>query len=350
MTVQLSTIQDALEQRIRARIPAQYNRSDVTLNLMAKGPGKGKNVAIDVTVGTATGQIFDDGAVVSVFNNDTELLATLPWSEYGDAFKITGRAEDASAGDGTELGQLFMKKLMQARTRAAEKINTDIWTGDGTASPQKLLGLSASSGPLDSTGTYMTIIRGTHTQWAGNKFANGGIARAVSLDFLNSTLEQIGIASGKSPTYGITTYPIWRRIASLVEPERRYLQDVTIRGEKLTIQMGFNAVEVNGIPIFRDKAVPSGKFAWINEQTIGLQALPVAQTRRDRGKVMAMVPLGGTPQEQDGTARGRGGEALQAALISLPAVGNFEQWMLDATIALWCDQPNANGLIEDLGA
>ena len=34
---------------------------------------------------------------VATFNKDDEVIATLPWSEYGDAFKITGRAEDAAA-------------------------------------------------------------------------------------------------------------------------------------------------------------------------------------------------------------------------------------------------------------
>jgi hypothetical protein len=348
MTTTLATISAALEQRIREKIQEQYNRSDLTANLLAKRRGKGKNCAYDITVGTDTGQIFDDGQVVSTFQTDTELLATLNWAEYGDAFKITGRAEDVAEGDNTELGRLFLKRLMQTRGRAAEKVNTDVWTGDGTGSPQKLLGITASAGPLDSTGIYAGQNRATYPQWAGNVYSNGGIVRAVNLDLFEIGFQDTGTASGQQPTFGITTPAIWRRVASLVAPERRSITDLTIRGQKLTVQMGFNAIEINGVPLFKDKAVPSGMCAFFNEAHIGLEYLPVAQSRIQRGKVRAMVPLNGTPQEMDGKVPG--GEPLMAALIELPAAGNFDNWMLDATIQLWCDQPNSHFLIKDLGA
>ncbi|MCG8423691.1 MAG: hypothetical protein MJE77_37815 [Proteobacteria bacterium] len=144
-----ASVSPALEQRYRARVRAQPNRSTVMLNLLEKRRGSGKNVAGVVEVGTSVGQVFDDGEDVTTFNNDTELPSTLQWGEYGDAFAITGRAEDAATNDNTELARLYLRKLMNARNRAASKVNIDLYTGTGAATPQRIHGLTAPAGPLD---------------------------------------------------------------------------------------------------------------------------------------------------------------------------------------------------------
>ena len=180
--VNFSSVFPALEQRIRKEIVKQYNRSSVTANLIPKKAGMGKNLAWDVSIGTSTGQVFDDGQIISTFSADSELLATLPWCEYGDAFKITGRAEDVAQYSDTDLGRTWVYKLMQAREKAAQKVNTDVWQSTGTASPQTIFGFNmGSNGPLDATGTYAGISRGTFTQWQGITLANGGIPRSLSL-------------------------------------------------------------------------------------------------------------------------------------------------------------------------
>lgn len=343
-----ATVQVALEQRIRQKLADNTNRSTVTLNVFKKKRGKGKNVAFDASFGTDTGQIFDDGQVVSVFQTDTEQLATLPWAEYGDAFKITGRAEDAAAGDGTELNQLFVVKLRQARNRAAEKINTDLWTGDGTASPQKILGITATAGPLAATGIYAGINRASFGQWAGNVFANGGVPRALSLSLVQSAFAATFDASGKSPSFGLAPSNIFNRLAELTNQDRRYMQEVFIRGQKITLQQGWEAIEINGKPVFRAREVPSGTLAFFHDDHIWVEFLPVAPERMARGKVLAMVPVAGTPQEQmDG--RVLESEALMSALISLPSAGNFDSWMLDTNVQLACDEPHAHFLLQDLG-
>jgi hypothetical protein len=343
-----AAVTNALEQRIRQKLADQTNRSTVTLNLLAKKRGKGKNVAFDATFGTDTGQIFDDGQVVSTFQADTEQPATLQWGEYGDAFKVTGRAEDASAGDGTELDQLFVVKLRQARMRAAEKINQDLWTGDGSASPQKIHGITATAGPLAATGIYAGINRASFGQWAGNVFANGGVPRALSLSLVQTAFAATFDASGKSPTFGLAPSSIFNRLAELTNQDRRFMQEVMIRGQKITLQEGWEAIEINGKPVFRAREVPSGTLAFFHADHLYVEFLPVAPTRMARGKVKAMVPLAGTPQEQmDGKVLES--EALMAALIELPSAGNFDSWMLDTNVQLVCDEPHSHFLLQDLG-
>lgn len=341
----------ALEQYIRQAVVKQYNRSSVTTNLIRKEVGMGKNLAWDVSVGTGTGQVFDDGQEISTFSADVELLATLPWSEYGDSFKITGRAEDGAQFSRTELANIWMFKLVQARERAAKLINDDIWTGDGSGSPQKLYGLTMSTnGPLSVSGTYAgTMNRTTYPQTAGITLANGGINRAVTLSLIEYGFEQVFNASGKIPTWGITTSNIWRQLCELEGGNRRILQEVYIRGQKLNISLGFNAVEVNGVPVFKDISVPSGYLAFFSEDSISIEYLPTAASRVARGKIMATVPLAGLPQEQDMTGAPMGaGQSLVANVIALPSNGNFEAWMVDSTLGLKITRPNAHLLIADL--
>jgi hypothetical protein len=347
----IAALNPALEQFIRQRVVKQYNRSTVTLNLIQKQVGMGKNLAWDVSVGTGTGQVFDDGQTVSTFSADVEVLATLPWAEYGDALKITGRAEDGAQFSNTELGNTWVFKLMQARERAAKLVNDDIWTGDGSGSPQKLFGLTkATGGPLSVSGTYAgTMDRSTYPQTAGITLGNGGIPRAISLSLIEYGFEQVFNASGKIPTFGVTTSNIWRLLCELDNDKRRVLQEVYVRGQKLNISLGFNAVEVNGVPVFKDISVPSGYLAFFSEDSIAMEYLPTAPARIARGKVMATVPLAGLPQEQDYTGAPAGsGQALIANVIALPSAGNFESWMIDATIGLKVDRPNAHLLIKDI--
>ncbi len=343
-----SAIQPALEQRIRRDVAKQYNRSSVTTDLLPKQSGMGKNLAWDVSVGTSTGQVFDDGQIISTYNADTELLATLPWCEYGDTFRITGLAEDAAAFSDTELGRTWMFKMIQARERAAQKINTDIWQGTGSSGPQTLFGIVAAGGPLDSSGTYAGINRATYTQWQGTVLGNGGIPRALSLSLIEYGFELTFNASGKIPTWGITTSNIWRLLCELAADQRRILQQVTVRGEQLNISLGFNAVEINGVPVFKDISVPSGYLAFFSEDSLMIEYLPTAASRIARGKIMATVPIGGLPLEQVMTGAPASGGPLVANVISLPAPGNFEAWMLDCVIQLKCIRPNAHFLIKDI--
>lgn len=348
-TTDFATLAPALEQFIRQQVVKQYNRSSVTTNLIRKEVGMGKNLAWDVSVGTGTGQVFDDGQTVSTFNADTEVLATLAWAEYGDAFKITGRAEDGAQFSRTELANTWIFKMMQARERAAKLVNDDIWTGAGTTGPQLLFGITmASNGPLSVSGTYAGISRATYPQFAGITMANGGIPRAVSLPLIEYGFEQVFNASGKIPTFGITTSNIWRLLCELGDNQRRIMQEVYVRGQKLNLALGFNAVEVNGVPVFKDISVPAGYLGFFSEDSIALEYLPTAPSRVARGKIMMTVPIAGLPQEQDMTGAPGSSGPLMANVISLPSQGNFESWMLDATIQLKVTRPNAHLLIKDI--
>lgn len=347
--VTYSAVSSALEQRFRKKLERNPNRATVTLNLLRKLAGRGKNIAWDVSFADGTGQIFDDGADVSVYNSDAYVPATLNWSEYGDAFALTGRAEDAAAGDETEVAELYLNKLREAAERTASKINVDIWSGAGTGSPQKLHGFTASAGPLQATGIYAGIDRTTYPTWAANVRSNGGVVRPVSIGLIEQAFEDTYIASGRVPQACVTTPPIFRRLAETVSPERRYLQEVTIRGQKIVLDGGWQAIEINGVPIFKDKDATSGCFAGLDLEMIEVEYLPVAPARVSRGDVVGMIPIAGTPQEQ-GTQPPDGSPALMAAVYKLARTGNKSKVQVLATLGMPARRCNSSFLITDLGA
>lgn len=347
--VNLAQIAAALEQFIQNRVVKQYNRSSVTTHLLRKRPGRGKNLAWDVSVGTGTGQIFSDGQVVSTFNTDTKKLATLPWSEYGDAFKITGLAEDGAQFSQTELANQWLYELGESVTRSAKIINDEIHAGDGTTvSGQRFFGFGmASNGPLSATGTYANINRAVDTQFAGIVLGNAGIPRAISLPLIEYGFELVFNASGRQPTWGVTTSNIWRLLCELSGGERRQMSEVYVRGQKLTMTMGYHAVEINGVPVFKDISVTPGTLMFFDEERVGIEFLPTAPARVARGKIMARVPIAGLPQEQDMTAAPPM-VPLIANVIALPSAGNFDSWALNCECGLYVDQPNTHLTIKDI--
>lgn len=338
----LSSISNALEQRFRALVKQQPNRSTVLLNLLEKRPGSGKNVAGDVSVGTSVGQVFDDGEDVAVYNNDTELPSTLAWAEYGDAFAITGKAEDAAANDNTQLARLYVHKLGQARTRAAAKINTDLYTGAGTSGPQLIHGLTATAGPLDSTGTYAGIDRGTYSQWASNEIDAAGAS--ISTSVINRGFEATYLASGMQPTFMVTHPTQWNRYADTLDEKRR-INQATVRGQMISLDGGYQMLEVNGVPLIMDKDCPNDTVVGIYDPAMWIEFLPVAPARQ--GRILAMnLPIAGTPQEQAGdTDRGM---PLMAYLLELARSGNKSKFQLLTTVQLVTDQCNVHFKITGL--
>lgn len=338
----LSAVTNALEQFIRqGAVKRQRNRSAVLLALLEKRQGSGKNCAWDVTVGSGTGTTYTDGQDVSSFSDDTELMAKLDWGIYGDAFGITALAESASASSRTEHARLFMKKLTDAMGRVADKVNTDLYTGNGTA-PQ-VHGLTASSGPLDSTGTYAGLARATYPDWAGNVDSNSGVLRPLTFDLLQKQFQTIWDASGRVPTLVISGSALWRKYGAMHQPEKRYVKEIEVRGELIRLDGGWQALEINGVPWVKDRHVPANTVLFLCMDELWLEYLP--PNDRVRAKDLAMIPIAGTPQEQQMMA---GREPLMARVRALAEAGDYSRFQLVSWISLGTDRPNSHAWLKDV--
>lgn len=352
----LASLRDALEQRFRSGVVArQPNRATTLLNLLPKAKAKaGKNCAWTITVGTDVGVYYDDGEDVAAFSDDTELPAVLEWAELGDSFAITGRTEDAAAGDPTELANVYLKKLRDARNRAAAKINLELISGTGDAGPpQELSGMLSTGGPLDATGIYATVNRATHSQFASNLLANGAVDRAITIDLIQEGFDAAFDASGGRPDLLVASTALWTKIGSLAADDRRLVQNVqtaTVRGQAITIDQGYEMLLINGVPIIKDKDWPDSDLVGLNLDHIELLELPRAAAARDRGDILAELPIAGTVEEQMLRPEefSRGARPLMAGLYKLARTGRKSKFQLVTTCQLAVDRPNAHFRITDL--
>ncbi len=352
-TTLISELDNPLEQRVRERITTQYNRATPLLNFIRKEAGSGKNNAFDVAFGTGTGQAFVEGADVATFNKDQEVMANLPWCEYGDAFEITGRAEDAAAGSMTELDNLYVRKAMQAMSRVALKMEDHILNGAGTAAPEIFHGLTNATGPLGATGTYAGIARGTWAQWASNVVANGGTPRALTLALMHETLDAV-FTNGNGAVGGISAIfmspAAFRKYGGLASADRRQtvdalrVREVTIRGQRILLDGGYEALDFNGITVYRVLGLATD-ILFLNENHIAMSALPPAPARISRGEILATLPIAGTRDEQLGL---NGMSGLNASLIELSKAGNKSRYQVVGEYSLMVDKCNAHGRLADI--
>lgn len=340
------TLSGALEQRVRNYLKAQPNRATVALNLANISRGSGKNIGMTVSTGTDEASEIDDGADVSTFNTDIERQATLGWTILHEAFAVTGLAEAAAANEPNELRNTPLLKLIQAAQRLASTANKRYIAGTGAGSPVQALGLTTAAGPLDNTGTYMGIDRSVVTQWQGNVSENSGTPRPITLQLLDSVIDDAYTGSGEDPEYAITTPSVWRQIADLHRDKERFTKEVMIKGEEIILQGGQTAIDHNGIFIFKDKDWTAGSLAFMRSDCVGVEFLPPPPEAMPAGDVIANIPIAGTPQEQSGMkgpARG-----LMAKLIRLARTGDKRKIALYLYWNVWSDRPNATALVKDL--
>lgn len=337
----LALVQNALEQFIREGDSVrQMNRAAVTLNLLRKEQHVGKNVAFDVRLGTGTGETYSDGQDVTVFGNDTDKLATLPWGIYGNAFKVTALAESAAASSRTELARLWVSKLLDLGDRVAAKINVDLHSGNGT-SPQ-MHGFNATAGPLDATGVYAGVDRAVDTQWASNE---EGTAGAFTVADVESMLDTIYVASGEVPDLVTTTPALWRKAANTLRAAggvgyEALEHTIELRGDLIKLQGGAHVLFIDGVPIIKDKDVPSGVVNFYNTRHVLVKWMP--PNDRIRAKDLAMIPISGTPEEQAGV---RGKTPIMMRVRALAEAGDYTATQGVVWAQLSCDRPNSCGVL-----
>lgn len=312
------------------KISNQINRSTVMLNVVPVGNGPGKNLTWNAKFGTAVGTHIADGADQAVFNTDDKVPAQLEYGTYSDAFSITGKALAAAANTGNpqEIEDLFGDELGDCVKRLAKGISQAIYTGTGAT--DRIMGLcDATAGALLATGTYANINRATYGQWASNVDSNGGVGRALTFDLMRTQRINIYNASGEAPDLIVTTPEIHGKYGSLFASNRRYFQDVSLRGQKINLSGGQGALFFDEvIPVIQDVDCPVGQMLFLNTSYMNVAQLP--DPTQAIVQAMGKPSLVGDAEEQFGsptgklTARinvlGRSGDKFKVQLICYPQV------------------------------
>lgn len=348
--VNVSRIASALATLFQDRIIAQMNRSVVLAQLIPHAPALGQNLTWDVEFensGASTNSALTEGATVSVFGDDDVVPAVLQWGNYSESISLTGKARAIAraAGSPSELEDLFGQKLERAIRRLTKNLARDLYVGPGTS--ERILGLFGGStlttgSPLAATGTYAGIVRGTYAAWAGNVNSNGGAQRPLDVPLMRDMRRSIYDACGEMPDLIVCDSFQHEQYGLTFGSERRYLQDVYLRGQKITLDGGYKALEFDGIPVIMDVNAPAGTMTFLNTNYVKFRQVPDAAD--DVNKSMGLVGLHGTSEEQF-----KSGETRMFARINpLARVGDAYNFQLILYPQLQVERCNANGLITDL--
>jgi len=328
------------------QITSQINRSAVSLQLIPVGPGQGKNVQWSARFGTDVSGSRADGAdlVGGDFKNDNKDPASLDYGTYDAPFSMTGKAIAAAmnARNPAELENLFADELGDAVERLAKGLNQEFYLGAGGA--DQINGLYNTAGPLDTTGVYAGIDRAVRTQWASNELANGAVPRALSFDLMRSASDAVYDASGENCDLIITGSALWSKFGNLFGQERRWTQEVTLRGQKVVLSGGHKALEFDGIPVVRDVDHPADKMTFLSSRHVKICQMPDAVTQVNQS--IGMVGVAGTPEADFGMQ----GTGLVARINPLGRNGDSYRFQLILYPQVQVRRPNAQCAIIDLDA
>jgi len=345
--VTLATVLNALASRFKSQLSNQINRASVLAQVLPVGAGTGKNIQWVARTGSALGSSIADGADVTVFNNDDKRPAVLQYGVYHDAFSITGKALAGAraAGNPEELASLFLDELGDSVERLASRLNIDFWSGDGTG--ENMFGLLAAAGGLQDSGVYAGIDRAAVAQWQGNVLDNAGTGRALTFDVMREMRRTIYEASGEKPDLIVCSPALHEKYGRLFGAERRYVDQIRMRGNTIRLDGGYQVLEFDGIPVIEDKDCPTEsatqhQMVFLNSRHVEIMQLADQSDRVNNG--LSMARLGGTPEEHMGS----GEFGLQARVQPLAITGDAYKFALYVYPQVCVKRPNACGVIKDL--
>lgn len=343
--VAMAQIAASLTTIFEDQITSQINRATVLLQVLPVGPGTtGKNISWNARFGSAVGGARAEGADVATLNNDDKVPATLDFGTYDDAFGVTGKAMAAAraARNPEELANLFVDELGDCVERLAKGIAIDLYTGSGAAN--FIFGLVTTGGGIMNTGTYAGIDRAVKTQWQGTVMANGAVGRALTFDLMREMRRRIYTASGLKPDLIVTTPDLHEKYGKLFGQQRRYIQEIRLRGMNITLDGGYQMLEFDGIPVLEDVDCPASRMLFLNTRYV--RVLQLADQIDNVNSSMAMIGLSGTPEEQLGAPSAK----LTARINPLGRTGDTYKFQLICYPQLQVRRPNSCGVITDLDA
>lgn len=342
----LSNLSGALAQTFAPELTRNWNRRATLAKsipiVYGGGLGGAKNVAWDTEFSGATAASFAEGSDIAgaEFNQDVAVPATLSWGQYRSPFQLSNLEINAAAqamGSATALEDILGERFIGATTKIISLINTDLFTGtgtDGSGNPN-IVGLNAA---LAATGTYAGISKATYTEWAGNVSANGGVARALSMNILASAEQLAFVASGIEPGLIIGSAGIHTKYEGLFEAARRTVDSG--QGEIPSYQGSTGRLYWRGKPFARDRSNPSQAMYMLCPDELELRVLPFA-TVPDGTQVMGkdLPSMNGKDSEPSG---------IQCHVYPLGRTGSGVKFVVEVYCQLKVKRPNAHVYITDI--
>lgn len=295
----LSDFSSALSLIMRPQLTRQFNSVCVLPHLLPIVPGEGKSVNWTVQfTGAANAVASVEGVARSSADADdeAEVPATLPWSQYD---KVSSVSDLAQAATGTNFNpesvsaigrDLLLGKVVEQSFRMARGLAIDMYAGNETATPPQIAGAARM---IDSSGIVAGINPATFTEWSSTETAAS--LAGVSFETITTFATDIYTASGKMPEFYTAPPPVWNKLKSLFtqfEANVRAVSEINLaRGggsvgneaRSVRLSAGMRAFDIEGIPVVLDRdCTASTLYAW-NTEDVEIQQLDPLQSILEGG-------------------------------------------------------------------
>jgi hypothetical protein len=344
----LSTIFNALPQLFESDLQRQWNRTTFLLGQLqarsAVSQGNGKNVAFDVEFTGATAQTVAEGADVpaSEYAQDIDVPAIAAWAAYRSSFQVTETEIDAAFSSGpqgmpTALKDIFSARVLGAGAAIASQIENDALIGTGIDANGNPTIVGIYGGAISATGAYLGINPATYSEWVGNVTSNGGIARQLTPDLLETVDQNIFTASSVPWNLCMTSAGVLRKYSQfftqgsagnnnmpLVRMMDNAGKPVYGLGVPNDASGQYDTLYYKGRTMLRNRLNPAGKLALLNTDKIMMKYLARNLTGRDllfmqnlgiQGSSGGMAPIQATGMPMRVAELGKTGDSLKVTMM-----------------------------------
>lgn len=221
-------------------------------------------------VGTSEWFAGTDSLIVTPV--DTLDAAQYYWRNINASIVITMEDELNNSGK-EQIVSLLDAKIKQAKLTISDALNESIYTGTGSESRKRIVGLQT----LVGTGTVAGIAGATYTDWQSYVESTSTALTIAQMKTARNTLNQ---GKGGSPVkFIVTTQTLFEKYESLLTPT--YQMDPLVRSKEVERlgDVGFTALSYAGIPVTFDVAVPSGEMYFLNAENLKLYVHSMANNK-----------------------------------------------------------------------
>ncbi len=200
---------------------------------------------------------------------------------------VTNPTEQVSAATvdaiNTATGVVTLSKDPSGTIDASDFIFRSGAKNTTSGSTHELIGLQAI---VNNSGTLYNIDPTVVTLWKSTVNGNSGTDRAATDNLFETVIDDIGLESGTSPNFIVTTVGVRRNYASQLKAQKRFTDTTTLKG-------GFSALTVDAgnvsLPLATDRDCPNNKAFLLNTDHIMQHASSDWEFMDEDGSVLSRV-------------------------------------------------------------
>jgi hypothetical protein len=197
---------------------------------------------------------------------NTTATWTENWSQYFSAISLSGKEEMINDGSPDAIFNLIKDEIDAATETLKEEMAADLFANGAGNGGKDMTGFLKAIDDGTTYPTYAGVNRLTYVNWKAKRYANGGVARAVTYKLLKRARTAASFKNEK-PGLGVTTNVLVDRVAELMQPNQQFSDS----GQG---SFGFDNILFERKPVFGDDNCPAGTLYWFSEKDLKMVVHP----------------------------------------------------------------------------